>query len=102
VRATNLRRLLADATPGPWGNFHDERGVPWVLPPSMTHHDRALIVAGVNALPALLDLVERLYHDDPCRYDHGDNCQSHSLHDKPCPHGIAQQMFNESPRSKET
>jgi hypothetical protein len=42
---------------------------------------------------ALLVLVEELHDTDPCSYDHHDYCQAHSLHDRPCPHGRAQELF---------
>ena len=37
-------------------------------------------------------LIGRMYDDDPCSYDHHNYCQSHSLHERPCPHEIAQGM----------
>jgi len=48
VDVEKLRALLAAATPGPW-KVHDE----------MAHDDMALSVAARNALPELLDEVER-------------------------------------------
>lgn len=76
---TELRELLAKATPGPWGaeaitkhSASNER--PWVGRLSESRYaalsygetqleavaNAALIVAAVNALPALLDRVEAL------------------------------------------
>lgn len=60
---TELRRLLAEATPGPWsveeypdmpGSFYVKAGVFGL------HENAALIVAARNALPALLDENDRL------------------------------------------
>ena len=50
IDTAELRRMMAEATPGPWvraGLFDNP-------------HDAALSTAAVNALPALLDEVERL------------------------------------------
>jgi hypothetical protein len=87
-----LRRLLAEATPGPWEAF-DEDGKAGVAAPAVTKQfiegpscyadiaaledwfdssrsrevtlaNAALIVAAVNALPGLLDEVERLQKDN--------------------------------------
>ena len=38
----------------------------------------------------LLRLIEEFTDPDPCSYDHNGSCQAHSLHEKPCPHEIAQ------------
>ena len=64
-----LRKLLAKATPGPWGNNchgtfwsegeRDEGNVLY-LGATMTPNNAALIVAAVNSLPELLDELERL------------------------------------------
>jgi hypothetical protein len=39
------------------------------------------------------ELVRELAYDGPCQYDHHDQCQGHSLHDRPCPHGRAQELL---------
>lgn len=68
-----LRALLAEATPGPW-KFVEPHSVMAPLPArfgyatipvaaieglfSMRHRNGALIVEGINALPALLDVIE--------------------------------------------
>ena len=55
-----LRRLLTEATPGPWGakgmNFYGNHMV--LGTSSAVNAD--LIVAAVNALPGLLDRIEEL------------------------------------------
>jgi len=40
----------------------------------------------------LRTLVRELTDDGKCDYDHNDYCQSHSLHDRPCPHGRAKAL----------
>lgn len=37
----------------------------------------------------LLLLTELTWENDPCSYDHNGLCQSHNLHEKPCPHESA-------------
>jgi hypothetical protein len=34
-------------------------------------------------------LLIQIADDDECRYDHDDACQTHSLHERPCPYGEA-------------
>lgn len=34
----------------------------------------------------LVLLSEFVEDDDPCQYDNNDLCQSHNLHQRPCPH----------------
>ena len=64
-----LRRLLAEATPGPWFTYewdvwasdaHGEEFVVYSNP--HTKPDADLIVAAVNALPALLRVAEAAQH----------------------------------------
>lgn len=43
----------------------------------------------------LRELVKELTDSGPCQYDHEDQCQGHSLHYRPCPHGRAQALFKE-------
>jgi NADPH-dependent ferric siderophore reductase len=84
----DLKKLLAAATPGPWYVGHNELGdaqgpmsiwpdanmigaiiarcgpqQPWQGWYEQPAHDAALIVAAINALPELLDRVERLEAD---------------------------------------
>lgn len=33
-----------------------------------------------------ISVVADLVDDEPCRYDHDDNCQAHNLDHRPCPH----------------
>lgn len=40
----------------------------------------------------LRDLVAALIDPDPCRYDHHGYCQTHSLHEAPCPHDLAKKL----------
>ena len=72
---TDLRALLAAATPGPWAVDHGDNDPPdqWEFAPlvagtpfcdwtretemGLSESDAALIVAAVNALPALLDVA---------------------------------------------
>ena len=42
----------------------------------------------------LRGLVENLYLDDPCAYDHNYLCQAHFLHARPCPHEVAQKLLS--------
>jgi hypothetical protein len=68
----NLRRLLAEGTPGPWYYAGDIESVPLTIasfaydgePSTQYQRNAALIVAAVNALPALLDVVEALTDED--------------------------------------
>lgn len=53
-----LRALLAAATPGLWSRDYDAVKVKGPLFFAGTEADAALIVAAVNALPALLDVVD--------------------------------------------
>ena len=38
-------------------------------------------------------IIHDLIDPDPCRYDHNDNCQSHSLAERPCPHEVAKRAI---------
>lgn len=66
---TALRRLIAAASPGPWETGDD--GLVWTTEPipgdpvsgSTEVEDARLIAAARNALPGLLDEVERLRRD---------------------------------------
>jgi hypothetical protein len=40
----------------------------------------------------LLQLVNELRDESPCRLDHHNKCQTHNLHDVPCPHDIARRI----------
>lgn len=73
VDTAELRRLLAEATPGPWRTEVGGQVWSWVRPNGRrfvattryrTHPEdapnAALIVAAVNALPGLLDRIEEL------------------------------------------
>jgi hypothetical protein len=58
-----LRALLAGATPGPWWANHEDWSVRYsaygdVATNVYERADRELIVAAVNALPALLDALD--------------------------------------------
>jgi hypothetical protein len=41
----------------------------------------------------LRNLLRELIDPDPCQYDHHDYCQSHSLHERPCPHQRAKELL---------
>lgn len=62
MKTEALRELLAKASPRPWGRSGDliDDGGPEgnVLHQCLCEEDAALIVAAINALPALLDVVE--------------------------------------------
>ncbi len=75
MKTDELRALLAAATPGPWGVFQESVHDPVVIntperivcefhwydhKPTDREPDAHLIVAAVNALPGLLDEIERL------------------------------------------
>lgn len=34
----------------------------------------------------ILEIAYKMYDVDPCSYDHHGYCQTHGLHQKPCPH----------------
>lgn len=62
-----LRELMAAATDGPWKHspWHIEEGEPairapegWIIANLSSDANVALIVEAINALPALLDVVE--------------------------------------------
>lgn len=88
MTVASLRELLAKATPGPW---IEPNGGTVVL----QDHDTALIVAAVNGLSALLDVVEAAEAaarvEKPCdttliprttaRTFHRDTCTSCALKD---------------------
>lgn len=44
-------------------------------------------------LAEALDILRLMTDPDPCDYDHHDLCQAHSLHDRPCPHERAKELF---------
>lgn len=52
----------------------------------------------VSILEQRIDELEQLivqFADGAsCQYDHHGYCQTHFLHDKPCPYGIANEMAN--------
>ena len=67
--SAELRRLLAEATPGPWIDAGDIESIPLTIasdpyaaigrdPSPQWAKNAALIVAAVNALPALLDVAD--------------------------------------------
>ena len=67
MTTADLRRLLADATPGPWVHPDPSWDSVWVTTDRCIYashdapearFDAALIVAAVNALPGLLDRLE--------------------------------------------
>lgn len=87
-----LRELLKAGTPGPWAYVFDGDGYALTDSPDVprgrmtpdpsrvvqigeTHDepDAALIAAAINALPALLDVVEAANEAHNC-VDHVDNC----------------------------
>lgn len=41
----------------------------------------------------LCGLLDELTDTEECRYDHHDNCQSHNLHERPCPHETAKALL---------
>ena len=41
----------------------------------------------------LEELVQELFDEDSCHYDHHGYCQAHSLHPRPCPHERAKVYF---------
>jgi hypothetical protein len=61
---TELRRLLAEATPGPWVEWSDMIRAPnaddRMVCESVYGADRALIAAAVNALPGYLAFVDEV------------------------------------------
>ena len=42
-----------------------------------------------------LGIIEELIDPEECSYDHHNYCQSHGLHEYPCPHGRAKEMLKE-------
>ncbi|MGR6922596.1 hypothetical protein ACU635_50795 [[Actinomadura] parvosata] len=76
------------------------------ISPAGTYDRYALIVQRVGRLTPhearqqaeaerdeLRELVRELAYDGPCQYDHDDQCQAHALHERPCPHGRAQELL---------
>lgn len=41
----------------------------------------------------LVSLVAELTDSEPCRYDHHGYCQTHYLHERPCPHERAKEVL---------
>lgn len=44
-------------------------------------------------LNELIAVLEDLIDSEACSYDHHGYCQSHSLHEKPCPHERAKKLL---------
>ena len=71
----DLRKLLAEATPGSWQSMEAWERLEGENRLILSPENVALIVAAVNALPALLDVVEaarevvdtKWVHDDDVR-----------------------------------
>jgi hypothetical protein len=69
-----LERLLKAGTPGPWTAYKPGDGACWIIDPdgdslwidpdrepnTISYQDAALIVAAINALPALLESARRV------------------------------------------
>ena len=55
-----------------------------------------LVLEGRVEIGRLRVMVEALRDSDPCEFDHHGYCQAHGwmTTDKPCPHGLAAEMFN--------
>jgi hypothetical protein len=64
--------IVAAPDPCPW---HDGEGEPMR-----------------DQLKGAVDLLRELVDPDPCRYDHNDLCQAHSLDPRPCPHERARTL----------
>lgn len=47
----------------------------------------------IAAAPDLLELVRQLLDDDDCVYDHHDLCQTHFLHERPCPYERGRELL---------
>lgn len=56
-----------------------------------TNAEREL-AESLDALTAAAELIDRLTDDSTCDYDHHDNCRTHSLHKRPCPHPLGRQF----------
>lgn len=46
----------------------------------------------LDALTVATELIDRLTDDGACDYDHYDNCRTHSLQRRPCPHPLGRQF----------
>jgi hypothetical protein len=61
----------------------------------MNKNDGAASLVRSDALLAeALDILRLMTDPDPCDYDYHDLCQTHNLHDRPCPHERAKVLFN--------
>lgn len=43
----------------------------------------------------LLKLIDELKDEDDCEYDRHGLCQTHNLHERPCPHGRANKIVKD-------
>lgn len=53
---------------------------------------RAELAESRGALTVAAELIDRLAEDSACDYDHHDNCRTHSLQRRPCPHPLGRQF----------
>lgn len=64
-----------------------------------SHKELADSINSNIALQSLLmrtkNILEQLYDDDPCSYDHDNYCQTHGLHEYPCPHGQVGELLEQ-------
>jgi hypothetical protein len=42
----------------------------------------------------LIDVIIQFADGEACHYDHNGGCQTHTIHQDPCPYGIANEMAN--------
>lgn len=50
------------------------------------------LAESLDALAVAAELIDRLTNDSACDYDHHDNCRTHSLQRRPCPHPLGRQF----------
>lgn len=53
---------------------------------------RTKLAESHDALTVAAELIDRLTDDGTCDYDHHDNCRTHSLQKRPCPHPLGRQF----------
>lgn len=53
---------------------------------------RAELAESLDALTVATELIDRLTDDGTCDYDHHDNCRTHGLQRRPCPHPLGRQF----------
>lgn len=56
---------------------------------------RVVIRELLQTIASLESLIIQFADGASCHYDHDELCQTHALHERPCPYGIANSMAGE-------